>query len=530
MHNQHPIFKKWIPEKLVIPILIAALIPHVMILSLFNMNSTFTASFLDVDVDDLQFIFSLAYATIVCGLFINERLFQFFNIRSYLLTMTLINIVLMLIISTTTNTQAIYILRVIQGTTSYLEGCLIVPLIMSRIKSEYGRLLGNTFLYGFLTTADKYTTSIVKFAIENYNFNMVIYTVIFFHIISLIIYVFLFSHGRLYPKKPLYQLNLAGYFLMMISLISGAFVLVYGKRYYWFESPYIIIAFTMTLVFSGLFILQQLTSKKPIFHFSILRSERVIIGMLIFFTFYVFKSSMSNIYQVMNVVWNWNWGYVLQIQYYNCGGVYVGALLSYFLISKYQTQYKYVFFFGFFCLTSSVLWFSYILVPDTKPSAIIPPLFMEGMGQGMLFAPILQYMVGSVHANFSMNTMQAAVAMRYWSSTISYSIMQNAVLYYTTKHQFYMTENLDITKSYFQDQWEALFSKNDASHIVNESTSLTAGNIKSQLFNQALLITDIQIFRTLFYFGICLMILIMIYNPIKEILHLKRKKKQKINL
>ena len=108
MHNQHPIFKKWIPEKLVLPILIAALIPHVMILSLFNMNSIFTASFLDVDVDDLQFIFSLAYATIVCGLFINERLFQFFNIRSYLLSMTIINIVLMLIISLTTNTQLIY--------------------------------------------------------------------------------------------------------------------------------------------------------------------------------------------------------------------------------------------------------------------------------------------------------------------------------------------------------------------------------------------------------------------------------------
>ena len=525
MHNQHPIFKKWIPEKLVIPILIAALIPHVMILSLFNMNSTFTASFLDVDVDDLQFIFSLAYATIVCGLFINERLFQFFNIRSYLLFMTITNIVLMFIISLTTNTQMFYALRVIQGTTSYLEGCIIVPLIMSRIKSEYGRLLGNTFLYGFMMTADKYTTSIVKFAIENYTHNMMIYTVIFFHIISLIIYVFLFSHGRLYPKKPLYQLNLAGFILMMLCLISGAFVLIYGKRYYWFESPYIVIAFTATLVFSGLFILQQLTSRKPIFHFGILRSERVIVGMLIFFTFYVFKSSMSNIYQVMNGVWKWNWGFVLQIQYYNCAGIYIGALISYFLISRYQTQYKYVFFLGFFCLTTAMLWFSYILVPDTKPSAIIPPLMMEGMGQGLLFAPILQYMVGSVHANFSMNTMQAAVAMRYWSSTISFSIMQNAVLYFTTKHQFYMTENLDKTKTYFQDQWDVLFNKNAATHIVNESTSLTAGNIKSQLYNQALLVTDIQIFRTLFYFGILMMIFIMIYNPVKELLKLKTVKK-----
>lgn len=526
MHNQHPIFKKWIPEKLVLPILIAALIPHVMILSLFNMNSTFTASFLDVDVDDLQFIFSLAYATIVCGLFINERLFQFFNIRSYLLFMTIINIVLMLLISLTTNTQLIYLLRVIQGTTSYLEGCIIVPLIMSRIKGEYGRLLGNTFLYGFMMTADKYTTSIVKFAIENYNFNMVIYTVIFFHVLSLLIYVFLFSHGRLYPKKPLYQLNLAGYFLMMMSLIAGAFLLIYGKRYYWFESLYIVIAFAAMLIFSGLFILQQLTSKKPIFHFEILRSERVIVGMLLFFTFYIFKSSMSNIYQVMNVVWKWHWEFVLQIQYYNCAGIYIGALFAYYIITQFQTQYKYVFFGGFFCLTSAMLWFSYILVPDTRPNAVIPPLLMEGMGQGMLFAPILQYMVCSVHANFSMNTMQAAVAMRYWSSTISFSIMQNAILFLTTKHQFLMTKNLDITNTIFQEQWNNLFNKHDTSHLVNESISLTATNLKSQLYNQALLIADIQIFRTLFYFGIVMMVFIMIYNPIKNVLHLRKKRKE----
>lgn len=488
-----------------------------MILPFFNMNSTFTASFLDVDVDDLQFIFTLAYATIVCGLCINERLFAFFNIRSYLLFMTITNVIVMLLLSVITTAQLVYALRVLQGTTSYLEGCIIVPLIMSRIKSPYGRLLGNSFLYSFIMTGDKIATSVVKFAIENYNHNMMIYTVVFFHVISLIIYVFLFSHGRLYPKKPLYQLNLAGYILMMFSLITGAFVLIYGKRYYWFESPYIISAFTACLVFSGIFILQQLTSKKPIFHFGILRSERVIIGILLFFTFYIFKSSMSNIYQVMSVVWKWHWEFVLQIQYYNCFGIYFGAFASYLLV-KNGLQYKYVFVLGFLCLTTSMIWFSYLFVPDTKPVATIPPLIIEGLGQGILFAPILQYMVGSVHANFSMNTMQAAVASRYWSSTIGFSLMQNLVLLLTTRHQFYMTENLDITKTYFQSQWESLFNKNIATHIHNESVSLTAGALKSSLYNQALLISDIQIFRTLFVFGIVMMVIIFLYNPIKSVL------------
>lgn len=517
MYNQHSIFKKWVPEKLVIPILIAALIPHIMILPFFNMSSTFTASILDVDVDDLQFIFSLSYATIVCGLFINERLFSFFNIRSYLLFMTIINIVIMLIISVTTNTQILYIERIIQGTTSYLEGCIIVPLIMSRIKSPFGRLLGNSFLYGFLMTGDKYTTAIVKFAIENYTYSMMIYTVVFFHVISLIIYVFLFSHGRLYRKKPLYQLNIAGYILMMMCLISGAYVLIYGKRYYWFESINIIVAFMLTFVFAGLFILQQKSAKRPIFHFDVLKSERVILGMLLFFTFYIFKSSMNNVYQVMSVVWHWPWEYVLDIQYYNCFGIYFGAMLGYLLV-VYGMNYRYVFFTGFLFLTISMVWFSYLFVPDTRPDATIPPLVLEGIGQGVLFAPILQYMVGSVSANFSMNTMQAAVTARFWSSTIGFALMQNSVLFFTTKHQFYMTENLDLTKVLYQDQWEALYNKHIATHTTNEAISLTVSSLKTNLYNQSLLITNLEIFRALFVFGLIMMVIILVYSPLKKLL------------
>ena len=515
MHNNHSIFRKWVPERLIIPLLIITMFPYAMIIPFFNMNSTFTASFLDVDVDDLQFIFSIAYATIVCGLCINERLFHFFNIRSYLLIMSIINIIVLLLLSISSNKDLVYVLRAIQGTSGYLQSCIAVPLIMSRLSNPYSRLLGNSFLYCFVMTGATFSTSIVKFAIENYNYNMMIYTVVFFHIIALVIYTFLLSHGRLYPKKPLYQLNLPGYLLLMFSLISGAYVLIYGKRYYWFESSYIITAFTGFCIFSGIFILQQLTSKKPIFHFSILRSERVVLGVLFFLVFYIFKSTMSNVYQVMNVVWKWHWEFVLEIQYYNCYGVFIGAFISYIMIVK-SCSYKIVFALGFFCLSISMLWFSYLLVPDAKPSEVIPPLFIEGLGQGILFAPILQYMVGSVHANYSMNTMQAAVAARYWSSTIGFSIMQNLVLYLTTKHQFYMTENLDVTKSFFQEQWDAIFQKEITTHLYNDTVSLTSQQLQTKLFNQALLISDLQIFRTLFVIGILMMILILVYQPLKR--------------
>jgi len=231
---------------------------------------------------------------------------------------------------------------------------------------------------------------------------------------------------------------------------------------------------------------------------------------------------MSNLYQVMNVVWKWHWEYVLDIQYYNCYGIIIGAFISYLLIVK-NICYKSVFILGFLCLSCSMLWFSYLLVPDAKPTEVIPPLVLEGLGQGILFSPLLQYMVGSVHPNYSMNTMQAAVATRYWTSTIGFSLMQNLILYLTTKHQFYMTQNLDITKTYFQEEWDKLFYKNDTTHLYNESVDLTSRALKAKLFNQSLLISNMEIFRTLFIFGIVTIILILIYHPLKRLITKSKK-------
>ena len=515
MQSPNSIFKKWVPDKLVVPILILTLFPHLMLLTLFTMNSTFTASFLDLEVDDLQFLFSIAYATIVCGLFLNVRFFQFFNIRSYLLFMTILNILVLFGMSLTTNTQVILILRIIQGPASLFEGCILIPIIMSKIKSEHSRLIAYSFLYGIMMTGDKFTTSIVKFAIENYNHNMIVYTVMVFHVIALLVYVFFFNENRMFPKKPLYQLNLGGVFLLLIALISGAFFLVYGKKYEWFQSSYIVVSFTLLLIFSGLFILHQRTTKRPLFHFEAFKSEKVILGVILFFFFYLLRSSMSNIYQIMSVVWKWPWEYVLQIQYFNVAGSIIGVLSSYFMLRN-KVDYRSIFIFGFLLLSISMLWFSYLFYPDTQIDAIAPVLMLEGIAQGSLFTPLVMYMVGSVHPNFSGSTSQTGVAIRFWTTTIGFAIMQNSVLYLSTKHQFLMTKNLDQTNPIFQDQWMSLFNKNSLNHLQNDSLHLTASAFKTKLFNQALLVSNIEIFRTLFVIGAIIVVGIVLYRPIKN--------------
>jgi MFS transporter, DHA2 family, multidrug resistance protein len=515
MQETNSIVKKWVPKKLVAPLFVLALFPHLMLLTIFSMNSTFTASFLDLEVDDLQFMFSLAYATIVCGLFIHVRFFQYFNIRSYLLFMTMFNIVILFLITLTTNTQILLILRLLQGPLMLFEGCILLPIIMSNIESKNAKIISFSCLYAYMMTGDKFATSIVKFAIENYNHNMIVYTIIIFHVFALILYAIILNHNRMFEKKPLYQLNLGGIFLMLISLVSGSYCLIYGKKLYWFESTQIVLSFASCLIFSALFIIHQKTSKRPLFHFDILKSPRVIAGIILFFFFYLLRSSLSNIYQVMAQIWKWPWEYVLQIQYFNVAGTIFGVFISYILLVK-KVEFKYIFIVSFSLLGASMLWFSYLFVPDIRVDAIVPVLALEGIGQGMLFTPLVFFMLGSVHQSISGSVSQSGTAVRFWTNTIGFSIMQNAVLHLTTKHQFLMVKNLDKTNPIYQEIWNATFNKNIATKLNNDSVSLTVSALRAKLYNQALLVSNIEIFRTLFVVTMIIVIFLIVYHPIKK--------------
>lgn len=515
MGDTNSVFKKWIPNKIILPILVLSLLPHMMLLSMFSLNSTFTASFMDIETDDVQFLFSLAYATVVCGLFLNGRFFHFFNIRSFVLLMTILNIVVLGLMATTRNYQLILILRFIQGPLILFEGCILLPVIISLIKSENARVIAFSFLYGWMLTGDKFTTSIMKFAIDNYSHHMIYYTIIGFHIVTLFIYALIFSHGRLFPKKPLYQLNLLGVVLMMLCLISGAYALIYGKKLYWFESEQIVFAFIVCVLSAGLFLWRERYAKRPLFHFEIFKSKRVLIGIILFFFFYLVRSSLGNIYQVMRQVWNWPWEYVLKIQYYNVAGSFIGVFSAYFLL-KYRVKFQHIFFIGFSILAGSMYFFVHLFYPDTRAELVGAALLIEGVGQGLLFCPLVFYMLGSVHPSISSSVSQGGTAIRFWTNTIGFSIMQNSVLYLTTKHQFLLTRNLDLSNTVFQKEWANLYGKFESAHIHNDAISLSVGAIKTRLYNQALLVSNIEIFWSLFLLAITLALIILILSLIKS--------------
>ena len=522
MQNQPSIFKKGLSSKIILPLLILSIFPHLTLLSVFNMNSTFTASFLDVEVDDIQFLFSMAYALMVCTLLFHVRLFQFFSIRSYLLLMTLLNILVLIAMSLTNNAQVVLVLRFFQGPLTLLEGVILLPILMGEIKGKNSKLIAFSILYGYMLTGDKFATSLVKFAIDNYSHTMILYTLIILHLIVLVIYLLLFNENRMFPKKPLYQMNSSGIVMLMICLVSGSYALIYGKKLYWFESPLICWAFTFCFIFGGFFIINQLKSKRKLFHYEVFLSKRVVIGIGLFFGFYMMRAGMSNIYQIMNTVWQWHWEYVLKIQYFNVAGSIIGIVIAYILMNK-NVSFKTIFSLGFLLITVAMYWFRSVFYPDVQLINIAPPLFLEGLAQGILFTPLVLFMLGSVHPSISGSVSMAGTGIRFWSTTIGFAIMQNAMLYLTTKYQTLSLGNLSQTNPMYQETWNALFYKFSKSYTYNDAVSLTVSTLKNKVNQHAILASNIQIFTILTLLGGVITFIILSYSLFKYLKNSKIK-------
>lgn len=511
-HNS--VYYQWVPQWLKLPLLILALFPHLMLLSILHSNSAFTASFMDVDPDDIQYLLILMYGTFVVTLLVLQRFMSYFSVKYYILLMSSISVIILYVLSITNDYHIILVIRFLEGIFGLFEGAIFLPLIIAELKTKHAKVIAYLFMYTIMLTGGTVTTSLLKSSIQDYDFKHMVLMIVYFHIFVLIIGIALFNRNRFFPKKPLYQLDITSWFLLWTCLQSGAYAIIYGKRLMWFESDIIILCLFIFLISGGLFILKQRNSKRPIFHFEVLNSKNVIAGMILFFIFYIIRSGLNNVYSIMATVWKWPWDYIVDVQYWNVAGTLIGVFLSGICLMKGVSS-RMVFFTGFMMLAIDCAWFTYTFYPDTTLSTICPPLFLQGIAQGLLFTPLVFFLIAGLPEDYVANGTAMGTTTRFWTTAIGYSLMQNLMLFLTLKHSDTLSYNLTDTNPVFYSQWNQVFGAHLSKLPINESLSLTAGVFKSKITSQATLLSNMEIFTGLFWLAFITALLLLLYHPAK---------------
>lgn len=517
MSSNKSLYYSWVPEWLKLPLMVLAMFPHLMLMSLFHSNTAFTASALHIETEDIQYFLSLMYGAIVVALLLFQRLFSFFRVRTYILLTCSISIFILLAISLTRDPFLIGILRVFEGIFCVLEGACFLPMLMMQIKHSKSRTIAYFFLYTFMLTGSTLTTSLLKESIMDYGWEDMIHVVLYWHLIVIAIALLVINNNRLGKKFPLYQLDLASCLFLLLSLSCGAYVLIYGRKYYWFEHENITINFALFLIFGALFMIKQYMVKRPLFHFEILRYKNVIFGVLLFFLFYIIRSALNNVYTVMASVWKWPWHYIIDIQYINVIGTIIGVGSSGLLLLR-DVSPRYIFGLGFLILTTSCFLFVPTFYPDTTIGKIGLPLFVQGIGQGWLFTPLVIYILTGVQSHHVGNAGLMGTTVRFWSTNIGFALIQNVSYTLNQKHYIQIEQTLNASNPITANYWNSLVDKYIGLYGNQMATHIASKSLSGTISQQASLVSNMEIFTYFGILGALITILIFLFTPAKTLL------------
>ncbi|WP_324757390.1 MFS transporter [Sphingobacterium thalpophilum] len=516
MSTDKSLYYGWVPEWIKLPLMILAMFPHLMLLTLFHSNTAFTASALGIELEDIQYFLSLMYGAVVVALLTFQRLFSYFRVRTYILLSCSISILILLGISLTRDPFVIGVLRVAEGIFCVLEGACFLPLVMMQIKHPKSRTIAYFFLYTFMLTGGTITTSLLKESIMDYGWEDMIRVVFYWHLIVIAIAVVFLNNNRLSRKFPLYQIDLASCLFLLLSLSCGAYVLIYGRKYYWFAHGSIIVNSSLFLIFGALFVLKQSLVKRPLFHFDVLRYRNILYGILLFALFYIIRSGLNNVYTVMASVWKWPWHYVVDIQYINVAGTIIGVGSSGLLLLK-DVSPKYIFGPGFLLLTASCFLFVPACYPDTTMTTVGLPLFIQGVGQGWLFTPLVIYISTGVSSHHVGNAGLMGTTVRFWSTNMGFALIQNLSYTFNQKHFVQLEQTLNSSNPIIGSYWETLVLNYSGTYGDNLARLLATKKLGATVSQQASLLSNMEIFTYLGILGAAVTCTIFLLGPVKTL-------------
>ncbi len=506
-----PLFKAWLPNWAIVTALVFCIIPSVMLLGLYNSNVAFAAGFLDVEVEDLQYLFMITYATLVGTSMIEGRLFRYFPARNYMLLFISANIAVLFMSSFVHNYYLLIGLRFLQGVLMIIGPSAFLQLLFLRIRSKSAKIIGYSVFYSSLLMSGTLTMNVVTFALDRYGWQEMIYFTMLIYIFILLVVLLIFNPHRHVPRYPLYQLDLASFLYLLTSLLSGAFVLIYGRKLYWFNSDNVCLAMIIFSITGGMFILRQLIRKRPLYRFNVFKFQNFRIGLLLFIVLYIFRAALNNLYATMSTVWQWEFSYIVQVQYINIAGIGLGVLASSYLLTK-NFSIKYILALGFSILAIQFAWFTFLFYPDSNVQILLMPLFLQGFGVGWLFTPLVIFVVSAVPIEMAAFATVSALSARFWGTGIGFSVMQNAQYYLQRKHytwfQKFVSDDYNVAPNRLLEYTQGFISKGIPEL---QAQQLAFKKISSLLEAQSFLLANMEIYTALCICA-CILVVVILLN------------------
>jgi DHA2 family multidrug resistance protein len=428
-----PYFKKWAPEWLVKIILFSMTLPGIIIFFLPLSNVNAAAGYYGCEPADIQFSVALFYAGYVGFYSLERRFFSFLAAKEYFLLFTTLQILACLICYFTQEVYILFPVRFIQGMLFAGNVNLSLTLIFTRLSSERGREISFSVFFGILICALPFNNLITADLIDSYNFNIVYKTAIFSYLPGLIFLTLAMSHYRTHARFHLYKLDWQSFGLFSALLVLIGYITIFGQEYYWLEDNRILGSVVGIMVLAAISIVRQQAIKRPYIDLQVFRYRNFKVGLFILFVMYIcrFASGIVNTYFASEL--HLDPFHISYINIFNLAGLVVGVIIACCMVLQ-KKNIRYIWGPGFLMLLifHGLMYYSFDVQADEFNYYI--PLFIQGLGVGLIMVPTIIYIISSVPAVIGPSAAATALAIRYLGFCISIALINFFELFEKSRH------------------------------------------------------------------------------------------------
>ncbi|MFS4470307.1 beta-carotene 15,15'-monooxygenase [Chryseobacterium sp. T20] len=431
--RQMPYFKKWAPEWLVKIILFSMTLPGIIIFFLPLSNVNAAAGYYGCEPADIQFSVALFYAGYVGFYSLERRFFSFLAAKEYFLLFTTLQILACLICYFTREVYILFPVRFMQGMLFAGNVNLSLTLIFTRLSSERGREISFSVFFGILICALPFNNLITADLIDSYNFNIVYKTAIFSYLPGLIFLTLAMSNYRTHARFHLYKLDWQSFGLFSTILVLVGYITIFGQEYYWLEDSRILGSIIGIIVLAGISIFRQQAIKRPYIDLQVFRYRNFKVGLLILFVMYIcrFASGIVNTYFASEL--HLDPFHISYINMFNLAGLIIGVIIACCMVLQ-KKNIRYIWGPGFLMLLifHGLMYYSFDVQADEFNYYV--PLFLQGLGVGLIMVPTIIYIISSVPSVIGPSAAATALAIRYLGFCISIALINFFELFEKSRH------------------------------------------------------------------------------------------------
>jgi DHA2 family multidrug resistance protein len=270
---------------------------------------------------------------------------------------------------------------------------------------------------------------------------------------------------------------------------------------------------------SVIFICRELTVKRPGLDMSVFKYPKFWAGMLLLALYYGMKESLNLLFAYTTNILQWSPLEVMNLGLVNVTGIVVFIIITAQLLARRIVTVRGFIIAGFCMMLLYHLWIYFIFTPDLAFEDLILPMFFQGASSGMLFVPIMLFMLSSIPPATGITGLVIAADVRFisllnasagfYNLQLRYNqIYKEAFLRHLTNIDEQTAERVDGLRQLYQSKGFTA----DKSEVLSNLSLTRSLNTQTQLLTYRAIFFYISIIIIFILLALIVIYLVFLYK------------------